>query len=358
MFQRILNILLLLLPAIVFADGVWETQTHDFGAFDEDMGVVYCEFRLVNEGAEPISIMSARANCGCTRPEYSTAPVAPGDTAVIRVGYDPKGRPGRFQKQVTVDCSAPPLRTRLTICGTVIGSGNTLRSRFPVEAGPVRMRTTTIPYGKVLKGKSPGQYVEAYNASSDTIRPKVISSPKYINVIVQPATVPPGEQFILSTIFHTDATREWGILTDSILLSPSGTSGEEPLKIETVAIVSEDFSRLTDEQRAKAPHIDTSVTALDLERVSRTDSPSRHYFEIINRGKTPLIIRRISCPDPAVTVTLKETKIKPGKKARVDVSVDPSKIGRTELLNARINIIANDPDNPSTMVRVVAEVKD
>ena len=38
------------------------------------------------------------------------------------------------------------------------------------------------------------------------------------------------------------------------------------------------------------------------------------------------------------------------------VRVDPSKIGRTELLNARINIIANDPAHPSTMVRVVGEV--
>ncbi len=29
---------------------------------------------------------------------------------------------------------------------------------------------------------------------------------------------------------------------------------------------------------------------------------------------------------------------------------------RSELLNARINIIANDPLHPSTMVRVVAEI--
>ncbi|MCM1162886.1 MAG: DUF1573 domain-containing protein [Muribaculaceae bacterium] len=351
--------ILCLLPALTAkGDGVWETTTHDFGAFDEDMGVVYCDFKLVNNSDKPMSIMSARANCGCTRPEYSTEPIAPGDTATVRVGYDPKGRPGRFSKQITVDCSEAPLRTRLTICGTVIGSGNTLRSRFPIEAGPMRMRTATIPYGKVLKGKSPGQYVEAYNASTDTIRPRVVSSPKYINVIVQPAVVPPGEQFILSTIFHTDATRQWGILTDSILLSPTGSPDDRPLKIETVAIVSEDFSNLSEEQRRNAPVIDTSVTAVDLKRLSHSDKPSHHSFEIINRGKSPLIVRRISSADPAVSVSLKDNKIKPGKKARVEVTVDPSRIGSTELLNARINIIANDPEHPSTMIRVVAEVVD
>ena len=357
MFQRLIAIFILATAAVTArADGEWTEKTHDFGAFDEEMGTVYCRFGLVNTGTEPLAILSARANCGCTRPEYSNDPVNPGDTIWLKVGFDSKGRPGKFQKQITVDCSSAPVRTRLTIRGTVIGSGNTLRSRFPVEAGPVRMRTRTIPYGKVLKGTSPGQYVEAYNASPDTIRPKVLHSPKYINVIVQPASVAPGEQFILSTIFHTDATREWGIVTDSIVMQPDATASSQPVTIETVAIVSEDFSKLTDAERAKAPLIDTSVTAIDLEKVSRSDKPSTHRFDISNLGKSPLIIRRISCSDPAVDVSVKDTRVKPGKKVPVTVRVDPSKIGRTELLNARINIIANDPEHPSTMVRVVGEV--
>ena len=57
--------------------GVWLEQKHDFGAFDEGLGTVYCDFRLVNTGNEPIAIINARANCGCTRPEYSRDPIAP-----------------------------------------------------------------------------------------------------------------------------------------------------------------------------------------------------------------------------------------------------------------------------------------
>lgn len=345
----------IILPAISRADARWVETTHDFGAFDEELGTVYCTFALVNDGPEPIAILSARANCGCTRPEYSTDPVAPGDTALLRVGFDPKGRPGRFQKQITVDCSAAPVRTRLTIRGTVIGSGNTLRSRFPHDAGAARMRTLVIPYGKVLSGTSPGQYIEGYNATADTIRPVVNYRPKYINVIVQPAAVPPGEQFILSTVFHTPQAPDWGVVTDSILFTPA--QGDAPVKIETVAIVSEDFSKLTDKERAEAPVIDTSTTAIDLGAISRGGKPSVHTFDILNKGKSTLIIRRISCADPAVEVTLKESRVKPGKKTRVSVRVDPARITASELLNARINIIANDPDHPSTTVRVVAEMR-
>lgn len=339
----------------VAAENVWLSKRHDFGAFDENVGTVYCEFKLVNNGAEPISITGARANCGCTRPEYSTKPVAPGDTAVIRVGFDPKGRPGRFSKRINVDCSGEPRRTALTITGTVIGSSNTLKSRYPIEVGPVSLRTGTIAYGKVLKGETMGQYIDAYNTSADTLRPRVEGAPKYIKVIVQPAVVPPGEQFILSTILHSNMTPQWGVVADSLMFYPDAKA-TEGRKVETVAILEEDFSKLTPDQMAKAPLLDTDLTAIDLKKLSRSDKPIKEKFTITNRGKSPLIIRAISCPDPAVEVALKDRTIKPGKSAKVDVMIDPSRITRSELLNARINIIANDPLHPSTMVRVVAEI--
>lgn len=329
-------------------------DTHDFGAFDENTGVVYCEFKMVNEGTEPMSITGARANCGCTKPIFSTDPVAPGDTAVVRVGYDPTGRPGRFSKRVYVDFSAEPTRTVVTITGTVIGSSNTLKSRYPIEVGPVRMRTGTIAYGKLRKGETMGQYIDAYNASTDTLRPRVENAPKYINVIVQPAVVPPGEQFILSTILHSDGTPQWGVVTDSLVFYPDAkaTKGQ---KVETVVILEEDFSKLTPAQLANAPMIDTE-TSIDLGQLSRGKSAFRMPLEIRNTGKSPLVIRAISCPDAAVKVTLKDMTIKPGKSAKAEVTVDPALVKSRELLNARINIIANDPAHPSTMVRVVAEM--
>ncbi len=224
-----------------FADNKWMNTTHDFGAFDENMGTVYCEFKLVNTSDEPIAITGARANCGCTRPEFSHDPVAPGDTAVVRVGFDPKGRPGRFSKHIYVDCSGAPTRSTLTITGTVIGTSNTLKSRYPIEVGPVRLRTSTVAYGKLLKGETFGQYVDAYNASGDTLRPRVEGAPKYINATIQPAVVPPGEQFIISTILHSDRTKDWGIVTDSLMFYPDAAASEGR-KIETVIILVVNFT--------------------------------------------------------------------------------------------------------------------
>ena len=63
MFQRFIAILLLLSSALAGrADGEWTEKTHDFGAFDEELGVVYCHFGLINTGSEPLAILSARAD--------------------------------------------------------------------------------------------------------------------------------------------------------------------------------------------------------------------------------------------------------------------------------------------------------
>ncbi len=354
--RRLVSAAMLLAGLIATAGGRWVATTHDFGAFDENVGTVYCEFYLVNEGSEPLAIIAARANCGCTRPEYSTDPVAPGDTAVIRVGYNPTGRPGKFMKQVKVDCDTDPMRTALTIKGTVIGASNTLRTRFPVAVGDsgVKLRTTSIPYGKVYAGETTGQYIEGYNATADSIRPYVTGLPKRLNVVIQPEIVGPGEQFILSTVLHAP-TDEWGAVTDAFVFHPDKGSAYEQ-KIETVAIVSEDFSRMTEQEWADAPVIDVDPVALDLKRISKSDKPIKKTFTISNKGKSVLTVRRISCPDPAVDVKLKDMKIKPGKSVKAEVTVRPSDIEGDKLLNARINIIANDPERPSTMVRVVGEL--
>lgn len=354
--KRLLSALLTATAALSLSAQIrWVEKVHDFGAFDEDMGVVTCRFELINTGSEPIVILGTRANCGCTRPSFTREPVAPGDTAVITVGFDPKGRPGKFSKHIYVDTDSDPARSTLEIRGTVIGASNTLKSRYPVEAGPMKLRGTTVAYGQVLKDHTAGKYLEGYNASADTLRPVVTGAPRHINVIIEPKTVPPGEQFVVSTIFHSDMTPDWGISTGSFFLAPN--PGAEAVNIETVAIIKEDFSKLTPEKMDSRPAMTVSESKIDLGVISRSSKPIVKTFNITNSGTDPLIIRQISCPDKAVTVKCKDMKIKKGKSARVTVTVDPAAIGDTELLNARITITANDPVHPTDMVRIVGQVR-
>lgn len=98
----------------------FEQTIFDFGNIKEDGGKVTHEFKFTNTGNAPLTINSAKAECGCTRPEYPQKEIAPGESGVIKVTYNPLGRPGGFTKVVTVRCSGNPGKVNLKIRGTVL----------------------------------------------------------------------------------------------------------------------------------------------------------------------------------------------------------------------------------------------
>jgi hypothetical protein len=331
----------------------WLQTEHDFGAFNEDLAEVGCSFRMVNTGDEPVVINNARATCGCTTPKYPTAPIAPGDTAEIQVSYNAIGRPGKFSKKIYIYSNTTPERTTLTISGTVIGASNTVQSRFPVDAGRLKLRNSTVAFGDVTRGKIKSQFLEAYNQSSDTLHPVLSNVPDYIQTAIAPEAVAPGEQVTFTLFLNSSKVPEWGInMADMTMHADrSETTGTT---IQSIAIISEDFSHLTEAERRRSPMSKVSPAKIDLGRTG-IRTPAEAIIEIGNDGKDPLEIRRVYTIDKGVTATVDRHSVKHGQSATVRVKADPSAI-TGDMINARINIITNDPITPLTTVRVVGEI--
>ena len=81
-----------------------DKETHDYGNIAYDANGE-CEFTITNTGTEDLIISGARGSCGCTVPTYPKEPIAPGQSAAIKVTYDTK-RPGSFKKSVTITSNA------------------------------------------------------------------------------------------------------------------------------------------------------------------------------------------------------------------------------------------------------------
>lgn len=99
---------------IDFNEGVY-----DFGQISLKKGKVSHEFSFTNAGEKNLVITDARADCGCTRPEYSEAPVAPGKSGTVKVTFAPAAK-GHFSKKVTVTTNGSPRKARLLIKGEVV----------------------------------------------------------------------------------------------------------------------------------------------------------------------------------------------------------------------------------------------
>ena len=331
----------------------WLNTVHDFGAFDEDTKHKTAYFRFVNTGDEDVSVVSVNATCGCTVPKYTTDAVAPGDTATIEVVYDPTGRPGRFEKSIYVRTSETNERTRLRLKGSVIGNAETIRARYPVNIGDFKLRNGAAMMGRVYHGHNKIQYVDAYNQSDREIAPVVTGQPPYIRVTVVPEHIGPGEVATLNFEFLGDKCDQWGIITDSVSIAPS--AGEAGVSFPVVAVVEEDFSQLTGAERARAPKLVCEADRIVLPAVAEgAEEMIRAKLKITNAGKEPLEIRRVYSGDKAVAASVGKTMLKKGESTCLTVTYDVSKQSEG-IINSKLSIITNDPDNQSMMLRIVGE---
>lgn len=329
----------------------WLSTHYNYGAFSEDKGPVSCEFKYVNTGDEPLMILGARASCGCTQPIFDRKALAPGDTAKIKVTYNPAGRPGRFNKSVTVDTNTPEGRSKLSISGVVIGAAASVAGRYPVDKGSLQLRSPVVLFGKVLKPHLKTVFAEAYNMSADSLEMRVLSKPKFIDINFEPKTVGPGEQVSIICYLRSSDNELWGLTEDSVRIA----AGKDTFALPFTAIIEEDFSKMSAEAREKAAAARIVPDKLDFGRIERRGEALTMEAELHNDGKSTLEIRKISTCDKGVEVSIDKTSVKKGKKAVIRVCVRPQEVSG-DMLNARISIITNDPEHQTLTLRAVGEI--
>lgn len=104
------------LPYIKF-----DKNMHDFGSVKEGEKVQY-DFRYTNTGKSALFIQEVNTSCGCTATEFTKDLIQPGESNYIKITYDSDGRPGSFQKTISVITNTQPNETKLLIIGDVIES--------------------------------------------------------------------------------------------------------------------------------------------------------------------------------------------------------------------------------------------
>src|SRR6185295_15540819 len=113
---------------------LFNEKSYDFGEITEDAGNVVHDFMFTNNTGRVIKILSVQASCGCTTPGWTKEPVSPGGTAFVKASFDPKGRPGYFNKSLTVTTDFDGNSISLQIKGQVVAKKREVSlNDYPVE---------------------------------------------------------------------------------------------------------------------------------------------------------------------------------------------------------------------------------
>ncbi|MFV0267690.1 MAG: DUF1573 domain-containing protein [Draconibacterium sp.] len=331
---------------------VFDEMEHNFGSFKEADGVQTTTFKFKNSGDVPLVLSNVRASCGCTTPKYTREPVAPGESGTIDVSYNPKNRPGSFNKTVTVSSNAENAAVVLKISGTVAQREKTLAEEYPRTIGELRVKTNYVSFAKLKMGETATQELELVNDTDKPVEVGFRTVPGHLTAKVEPSTIPAHSKGNLIVTYDSEKVDEYGFASHRIYLSLNG-SNDYKNSVGVSATIEEDFSALTPEQLAKAPVAAFEPTSFDFGDMKQGDKKS-HTFQLTNNGKSELLIRRVRSSCGCTAVAPSKKIIAPGETAPIEVTFDSR--GKRGRQSKSITVITNDPKNPTATLRVSSNI--
>ena len=80
---------------------------------------VNIDFKFTNTGTIPLVINEVRGNCHCVQGTKPDKPIAPGDSSVISVSFDPVGVSGTYMRTLMVQSNATRPSIELYVMGDI-----------------------------------------------------------------------------------------------------------------------------------------------------------------------------------------------------------------------------------------------
>jgi len=325
----------------------------DFGIIKEQDGFVTHSFEFENPGKDPLIIKRVIASCDCITLDWTKEPLAPGKGGRLKVVFNPKDKPGKISKTITVYSNAENPTVVLQVNGVVLERPRALEEIYDRVLGDFRFKGTNLSFDRVYIDKVKTDTLEFVCMANETAKIGCkISGLPYLSVKFVPETLQPKEKGLMIVTYDANKRNDWGFVFDRFYVTQNNKDINGGL-ITVSANIEENFSMLTDEQRTNAPKMEMATQNYDFGQVEEKQLVQKE-FTFTNTGKSDLIIRKIKASCGCTMVEPADKVIKPGQSSSFKASVKTD--GFSGRIAKTITIITNDPVTPSIAVRIVGIV--
>lgn len=331
-------------------------KTYDFGTVKEEAGPITHEFVFTNNSPKPIKIINVKASCGCTTPGWSKEPIAPGKSGFIQAKYNPRNRPGVFNKSLTVTTDADEPVVKLYIKGKVTPKVKSIEEELSTVMGGLKVKHKSLNLGKVKTTDQPTvKEFDVYNATGSLITfSDAVKAPAHIKVEVSPKTLKGNEKGVIKIIYDAKAKNDFGFMNENITLETDEKT-DNVKSFSVYATIEEYFPPMTEAELAKAPRLKLENKEFDFGKIQKGES-IKAEFMFTNVGKSPLEIRKANSNCSCTISKVEKTKVKPGKSSKIVVTFNSE--GRRGNQQKSVTLYSNDPLNPVQRLTIKGVVKD
>jgi hypothetical protein len=328
---------------------------HDFGTFKEEAGRQTFDFIVTNTGTDPLVIQNVVASCGCTTPEWTKQPIAAGAKGKVTAIYDPKDRPGPFNKTLSVYTNSKPEVVVLTIKGEVVPHEKTVEELFTFPVGAIRFESNHLAFTNVKKTEKKIRVMQLINTSAAPVKVEFDGIPAYMTLKANPETLKPGQKGLVEGSYDATKNAGWGNVSDMIKIKLNGVPQENVFYYVSANLV-EDFSALSKEELANAPVFKVASTTYDLGKI-KGSTQNEVEFKFTNEGKSDLLIRHIraTCGCTAIQQGNQGIGIKPGESSSIKATFNSGSYNGK--VTKAIYVYTNDPKNSEVVLMLNADVE-
>jgi len=330
----------------------FEKEIHDFGEIPEDGGKVTYSFRFKNTGGQPLVVHNVKASCGCTSPDWTRKPVKPGSGGYVKATFDPRRRPGNFNKSIVVRSNAKEASVVLRITGKVKPREKTLADIYPRKMGAIRLKSSHLSFTKIAPDEVKTEELEIVNVSGSPVSLEVERVPEHVDVKIEPSELAPEQKGKILATFDAGKKDDWGFVVDRLYLKMNGESDRQN-RLNVSATIQEDFSEWSEEKMANAPSIEVDDRVFNFGEIKQGEKVS-HNFKLTNTGKSDLILRKIRASCGCTAIEPEKSVISPGESANVVAEFNSR--GMSGRQNKSVTIYSNDPQRSTLLLRLSGSV--
>lgn len=326
----------------------FDARVHDFGTIQEVNGAVAYDFEFINQGNAPVLIKNVESSCGCTSPEWTRQPVLPGKKGFVKATFDPKDRPGYFDKTITVYSNGRPAVIELKIKGTVQGKTRTVLDDYPYELpSGLRLPLEEISLMKVHKGEVKSMAIGVFNNAGKQVNVGFADMPAYIKMAIKPQQIANKTKATIEVAYNTALHGDYGLNRDKVTLMVDGKKYPLPISV----FVEENFNGVN---LATAPLADADKKYYNF-GVTAAGQPASFTYQVKNAGKSTLKIHRIYSNDARIVATMEKKELQPGESAPLVVKTQSG--AEKGKVAAVVSVITNSPTVPELKIRFYGEIK-
>ena len=324
------------------------------GSIEEDKLPATVSFSYINNSKAAIKIIEIKASNDCKISNWNKQkPINPGTTGLISVVYENKNI-GVFNEKLIVRTNESGSKeTSLSFGGEIVPRKKTRADYYAIKNGALSFMKNSLNFGEIknsLKKTTDTLYITNNSKKTISLEANPLNPP-YVSMQFSAIEIKPSAIEKIFITYNASLRNAFGKTKDTVSIQTDDE--ENPLKeIYLSADIFEDFSKIKPEKLKLAPEAYLVNTIYDF-RYAKKGTDVKTIFNVKNKGKTQLVIRKIDLSCDCIKVNYPD-KIRFDRDSPIEIIMNTNHLQGT--INETITLITNDPKNARIVLHLTGFV--